>query len=97
MKMVSDGRLLTELFKQKILSPLSVTELIVILYAFQNGFLTKIPPANIQTFKGLLLEKAHMHKDFESFSAQIEAINELNESHVEMLEEIIRETGRLFS
>lgn len=38
-----------------------------------------------------------MHKDFESFSAQIEAINELNESHVEMLEEIIREAGRLFS
>lgn len=38
-----------------------------------------------------------MHKDFESFSAQIETINELNESHIEMLEEIIREAGRLFS
>lgn len=57
MKMVTDGRMLTELFKQNILSPLSVTELITILYAFQNGFLTKMAPANVQSFKGLLLEK----------------------------------------
>lgn len=97
MKMVTDGRMLTELFKQNILSPLSVTELITILYAFQNGFLTKMAPANVQSFKGLLLEKAHAHQNFEEFSNQIEEISELNESHVKMLEEIIQEAGRPFS
>ncbi|MWW56359.1 F0F1 ATP synthase subunit alpha, partial [Listeria innocua] len=97
MKMVTDGRMLTELFKQNILNPLSVTELITILYAFQNDFLTKMAPANVQSFKGLLLEKAHAHEKFEEFSNQIEEISELNESHVKMLEEIIQEAGRPFS
>lgn len=97
MKMVTDGRILTELFKQKILSPLSVTDLIVILYAFQNGFLTKVPPAKIESFKGLLLEKAHARNDFIAFSNDIKDISELSDAHTKMLEEIIQEVGRLFS
>ncbi len=96
MKMVTDGRILTELFKQNILSPFSVAELVIILYAFQHDFLTKISPAKIQTFKGLLLEKAHMHEAFEVFSSQIDTINELSEAHAAMLEEIIQEAGRPF-
>ncbi|MBC2254698.1 F0F1 ATP synthase subunit alpha [Listeria ivanovii] len=97
MKMVTDGRILTELFKQNILNPLSVADLAAILYAFQHGFLTEIPPAKIQTFKGLLLEKAHKNEAFEQFSSQISEISDLNESHTKMLEEIILEAGRPFS
>ncbi|HCW6742442.1 TPA: F0F1 ATP synthase subunit alpha [Listeria monocytogenes] len=96
MKMVTDGRMLTELFKQNILSPLSVPELIAILYAFQNGFLNKMAPTNVQSFKGLLIEKAHAHPDFASFSNQIEEISDLDEAHVKLLEEIIQEAGRPF-
>ncbi|MBC1417349.1 F0F1 ATP synthase subunit alpha, partial [Listeria innocua] len=97
MKMVSDGRILTELFKQQILSPLSVTELVVLLYAFQNDYLSKVAPNKIASFKGLLLEKAHAHQDFTAFSSDINSISELNEAHTKMLEEIIQEVGRLFS
>lgn len=97
MRMVTDGRILTELFKQNILNPLSVAELAVLLYAFQNGFLTKIPPAKIQTFKGLLLDKAHTNESFNLFSNQISEIHELDETHTKMLEEIIMEAGRPFS
>lgn len=52
MKMVTDGRMLTELFKQNILSPLSVPELIAILYAFQNGFLNKMVQRMFNLSKG---------------------------------------------
>lgn len=97
MKMVTDGRILTELFKQNILNPLSVAELATVLYAFQHGFLTKISPDKIQSFKGLLLEKAHESEAFEMFASHISEIHEINESHAKMLQEIILEAGRPFS
>ncbi|ARM71740.1 TPA_asm: F0F1 ATP synthase subunit alpha [Listeria monocytogenes] len=97
MKMVTDGRILTELFKQNILSPLSVADLAIILYAFQNDFLTKIAPAKIQSFKGLLLEKAHTNETFQLFSSQIGNINELSDAQNKMFEAIIQEAGRPFS
>lgn len=97
MKMVTDGRILTELFKQNILAPLSVPELTVLLFAFQNSYLAEIDTNKISAFKQLLLHKAKEHQGFQEFSRNVAEISALSDKEEELFMEIIQEARRGFA
>ncbi|WP_439443755.1 F0F1 ATP synthase subunit alpha [Listeria aquatica] len=96
MKIVTDGQILLELFKQSPLHTLSVAELTIVLYAFQHDLLSQIPVERIQDFKTLLFEKANQNSEFENYSSQLNQIDELSEAHKALFEEIIKKTRSFF-
>lgn len=96
MEIVQQGSILNELIKQYAMMPYQVSELALILYAFQNKYLIDIEINRIQSFKQLLIEKARETEEFVLFTNEINEYQELTTVVEEMFKQIIEETRRLY-
>ncbi|MGY3777921.1 F0F1 ATP synthase subunit alpha [Isobaculum melis] len=96
MTTVQLGSVLTEVIKQPAMSPYRVSELAILLYAFQNSFLNDIEVAKMSSFKSLLMEKAKASEAFTTLTEEINDYQELTPEIESLFKEIIEETRRLF-
>ena len=60
-KQLERGQRVTELMKQRQFNPMSVAEMVVSLFAAENGYLDEIPVEKIQAYEQALLQ--YMHSD----------------------------------
>ena len=86
---INHGQHLTELLKQKQYSPMSLSEMTIMLFANQKGFVDQIALNRVSEYeKGLLSNIKSFHGDV---IEQIETNKSLSESLLSRLEEIIKE------
>ena len=86
---INHGQHLTELLKQKQYSPMSLSEMTIMLFANQKGFVDQIDLSRVSEYeKGLLSNIKSFHGDV---IEQIETNKSLSESLLSRLEEIIKE------
>ncbi len=86
---INHGQHLTELLKQKQYSPMSLSEMTIMLFANQKGFVDQIALNKVSEYeKGLLSNIKSFHGDV---IEQIETNKSLSESLLSRLEEIIKE------
>ena len=86
---INHGQHLTELLKQKQYSPMSLSEMTIMLFANQKGFVDQIDLNRVSEYeKGLLSNIKSFHGDV---IEQIETNKSLSESLLSRLEEIIKE------
>lgn len=86
---INHGQHLTELLKQKQYSPMSLSEMTIMLFANQKGFVDQIDLSRVSEYeKGLLSNIKSFHGDV---IEQIETNKSLSESLLSQLEEIIKE------
>ena len=86
---INHGQHLTELLKQKQYSPMSLSEMTIMLLANQKGFVDQIDLSRVSEYeKGLLSNIKSFHGDV---IEQIETNKSLSESLLSRLEEIIKE------
>ena len=86
---INHGQHLTELLKQKQYSPMSLSEMTIMLFANQKGFVDQIELSRVSEYeKGLLSNIKSFHGDV---IEQIETNKSLSESLLSRLEEIIKE------
>ena len=86
---INHGQHLTELLKQKQYSPMSLSEMTIMLFANQKGFVDQIDLSRVSEYeKGLLSNIKRFHGDV---IEQIETNKSLSESLLSRLEEIIKE------
>ncbi len=86
---INHGQHLTELLKQKQYSPMSLSEMTIMLFANQKGFVDQIDLSRVSEYeKGLLSNIKSFHGDV---IEQIETNKSLSESLLSRLEDIIKE------
>ena len=68
-KQLERGQRITEVLKQKQYSPESVGEMVIVLFAADQGFLDDIELKNILSFEDALL--SYMHSDQKEFMAKL--------------------------
>ncbi|MGN1399179.1 MAG: F0F1 ATP synthase subunit alpha [Erysipelotrichaceae bacterium] len=86
---INHGQHLTELLKQKQYSPMSLAEMVIMLFANQKGFVDKVELSKVSEYENSLLSNI---KSFHSdVIEQIETDKSISDSLATKMEEIIKE------
>lgn len=94
-KQLSLGERLTEILKQKQLSPYSIVNTIIIIFAGTHGYLDKIPLKSVQRYESELLQ--WIHSSYPDINQNIEQDQKINDETESMICKALDEFDKIFN
>ncbi|TLG76754.1 F0F1 ATP synthase subunit alpha [Culicoidibacter larvae] len=96
LKTITNGQILLEIFKQPIVTPNALAQLVLLLFTFQEGFFIDVPIEQVHAFKTVLLEKSLIDTDFSALSQRLPELSELDEAAIVVCTQLIVQTKEAF-